>query len=78
MNPAILMKLMTAKNTFENNHPKFAAFLRRMAEKGVAEGTVIEITLTGPDGNAITGNMRVTASDMQLIDELRSLAMQQQ
>ena len=68
------MKLMNAKNKFESSHPKFAAFLQRMASQGIHEGTVIEITITQADGSAITGNMRVNASDMELIEELKNLA----
>ena len=29
INPGMMMKLMNAKNTFESNHPKFAAFVSR-------------------------------------------------
>lgn len=29
MNPASIMKLMSAKNKFQKNHPKFVAFLNR-------------------------------------------------
>ena len=78
MNPAIIMKLMGAKNTFQNNHPKFAAFCQKMVSRGIQEGTVIEITVTDPQGNAITGNMRVTESDMQIISDLQELARSQQ
>ena len=30
MNPAAIMKLMSAKNKFTSNHPKFSAFLNPM------------------------------------------------
>lgn len=77
MNPAIIMKLMNARSKFQNAHPKFASFLETMMRKGVQEGTIIEITVTGPEGNSITGNMRVTASDMELIQDLRDISLNQ-
>ena len=47
INPGMMMKLMNAKNTFESNHPKFAAFVSRFFMGGaITEGTIIEITIT--------------------------------
>ena len=49
INPGMMMKLMNAKNTFESNHPKFAAFVSRFFMGGaITEGTIIEITITRP------------------------------
>lgn len=50
MNPAMLMKLMSAKNKFVQNHPKFEAFVKAvfLGNSGITEGTVIEITVTKP------------------------------
>ena len=44
MNPAAMMKVMSAVNTFKGNHPKFMAFLSYVFSSGFPEGTVIEIT----------------------------------
>ena len=46
LNPASLMKIMSAKSVFEGNHPKFVAFVKAVFSKGMEEGTVIEITVT--------------------------------
>ena len=48
MNPAAMMKVMNAMNTFKANHPKFMAFLSYVFQGGFPEGTVIEITVTKP------------------------------
>ena len=41
INPGMMMKLMNAKNTFESNHPKFAAFVSRFFMGGaITEGTI--------------------------------------
>ena len=72
-NTNVLMKLMNARNTFSANHPKFVAFLETVTRQGVQEGCVLEVTVTRPDGKVITGNMRVTQSDLELLQELQSL-----
>jgi hypothetical protein len=45
-----------------------------MLRQGVEEGSVIEITVTSPDGVPVTGNMRVQQSDLELIRQLKELA----
>ena len=74
MNPAAIMKLMSAKNRFRGNHPKFVAFLSAVYAKGIEEGTVIEITVTKPGQDPMTANIKVQQSDLELMQELRELA----
>jgi hypothetical protein len=74
VNPAAIMKLMGAKNQFEQAHPKFAAFFKTILAQGVEEGSVIEITVTRPDGTPLTANMRVQHSDIELVQQLKELA----
>lgn len=74
VNPAAIMKLMGAKNKFEQAHPKFAAFFKTVVAQGINEGDVIEITVTKADGTPITANMRVQQSDIELIEDLKSLS----
>jgi hypothetical protein len=76
MNPASIMKIMAARSKFNAAHPKFSSFLTAMSERGVQAGTVIELTVTRPGEDPVTTNLRVTDSDMELIDELRELARQ--
>ena len=73
MNPAILMKVMNAKNTFTANHPKFAAFLNTVFRTGIEEGTIIEITVQKPGQEAITSNIKVLQSDLDLLQSLQDL-----
>lgn len=77
VNPAAIMKLMGAKNQFEKTHPKFAAFFQSVLTQGVEEGSVIEITVTKPDGTPTTANMRVQRSDIELVQGLKDLAANQ-
>ena len=74
MNPASIMKLMKAKNQFTNNHPKFVAFLNMIFSRGITEGTIIEITVTRPGEEPITSNMKVQPSDIELMEELKTIA----
>lgn len=76
INPASIMKFMGARNKFNQAHPKFAAFFKQMYTQGIEVGSVIEITVTRPDGTPVTANMRVQESDMELLQELKELAQQ--
>lgn len=74
MNPADIMKLMSAKNKFTVNHPKFVSFLNAAFSGGFEEGTIVEITVTKPGQNPLTSNIRVQQSDLELLQELKGLA----
>lgn len=74
MNPAAMFKLMGAKKIFERNHPKFAAFAKKMMEQGVAEGTVLEVTVTKPGQAPVRANIRVQESDLELLRGLKELS----
>lgn len=73
MNPASIMRIMSAKNTFTENHPKFVAFLNAVFAKGVEEGTIIEIKVMNPGQDTMTANIKVQQSDLELLQELREL-----
>lgn len=74
MNPTDAFKVVGALNKFQGNHPKFAAFLKAMFGTTIEEGTIIEITVTKPGEEPITGNMKVLASDLELVEELKNMA----
>lgn len=73
MNPASIMKIMSAKAQFERNHPKFFAFLKSVFSRPVEEGSVIEITVTRPGEEPITSNIKVQQSDLELLEGLKNL-----
>ena len=74
VNPAAIMKLMGAKSRFEQAHPKFAAFFKQTLTQGIPVGSVIEITVTRPDGTPITANMRGQEADMELLQGIKGMA----
>ena len=71
MNPASMMKIMQAKNTFEGNHPKFIAFLKAVFASKIEEGTIIEIQIKNPDGKEFASNMKIAKEDMELFQKLK-------
>lgn len=74
MNPATLMKIMSAKKQFESNHPKFLAFIKAAFGTGIVEDTIIEISVTKPGCETITSNIKVKQSDLDLLQELQQLS----
>ena len=73
LNPGTIMKLMSAKNQFSSNHPKFEAFLKSVFSRQMEEDTVIEITVTRPGEKSVTANLKVQQSDLELLEELKEL-----
>ena len=71
MNPAELFKLNADLKVFEKNHPKFLSFLRSCADRGVGEGTIVDVTLRYPDGESTHANMRLTEQDAEMLQRLR-------
>ena len=68
------MKVKSAWETFAGNHPKFPAFLSVIKQKGIHEGDVIAISITGADGKPIEMNMKITASDLKLFETLKDIS----
>ena len=73
MNPAEFLKLKSDLKTFETDHPKFPAFVRYAADRGLHEGTVVEIVLRQPDGTATKANMRLNGHDVKTLQHLRKV-----
>lgn len=73
MNPAAMFKIMQAKNTFTNNHPKVEAFVQNVLTNKIVEGTIIEVSIQRPGEEAVTTNLRVQQSDLELLQSLKEL-----
>lgn len=72
-NPAAMMKLMNAGKQFQSNHPKFTAFMNVIMSSGMPEGTVIEITVTKPNEEPITSNLKIMQSDLEMLEMMKEL-----
>lgn len=44
-------------------------------QNGIKEGSIIEINVTTPDGQSLSSNLKISAEDMELIEQLKNLAM---
>lgn len=69
MNLGNLMQLKNSWTTFTQNHPKFPKFLQA-ASTAVKEDTLIEIKITTAEGKVIETNLKVKASDIELVKNL--------
>ena len=74
MNPASILKFLSAKKQFEDNHPKFEAFVRTVLSRPLEEGTMLEVTVTRPGEKPMTGNIKLLQSDLELLAELKELS----
>jgi hypothetical protein len=45
-------------------------FFQAVSSRALEEGTVIEVTVTRPDGEQMASNVRLTAEDIALFREL--------
>ena len=66
MNLGNLMHLKNSWATFTQNHPKFL----QAAGTAVKEDTLIEIKITTAEGKVIETNLKVKASDIELVKNL--------
>lgn len=72
MNIQSMMQMKKTWNTFTANHPKFPGFLKA-AQGTLREGTIIEFKITTPEGRTIESNLKLTASDMELMETIRQM-----
>lgn len=68
-----LQKGKQSWDTFKRNHPKFPEFLKYITNKGVTEGTNIEITVTYPDGQNVKSNVKLKAQDVEIFNSMKGL-----
>ena len=66
-NVSQLLKLRALRNRFEKNHPKFFPFMKAAKTRALEEGSLIEISVTPPDGEMISTYLKVQASDLELL-----------
>jgi len=68
-----IMKMKSAWDTFTNNHHKFMPFLQAVGREAIGDGTVIEVSVKSPDGKEYNTNMRLTQSDLELFEKMRTM-----
>ncbi|GFI38240.1 hypothetical protein AALA13_06555 [Lachnospiraceae bacterium 50-23] len=70
---AMIQKLKTSMDTFRNNHPKFPLFLDAVSKDTLMEGTIIEITVTTPQGKNYCTNVKLKPEDMELMESFKNM-----
>ncbi|WP_242842001.1 hypothetical protein [Lachnospira multipara] len=73
-NPMNMMKIKGALTQFSANHPKFVAFLRDTFATGIPADSIIELTVTKPGANPVTTNIKITQSDLELLEQIKELS----
>ena len=70
---AMIQKLKSDVNRFRANHPKFPAFLDTIQKNAMQNGTIVEITVTTPDGRRYESNLKLKQEDLDLLEMFRHL-----
>lgn len=73
--PAALFQLMNLWNRFQNSHPKFPKFLKAVTQNGIKEGSIVEIRVTTAEGESFDSNLKITADDMEMIEQIKNMSM---
>lgn len=73
MNPKQLLQIAGLWKKFCANHPRFPRFLQAVAKEGIGEDTIISVEVKTPDGKTYNANIKLLASDMELIDTLKQI-----
>lgn len=74
-NPAALLQMMNLWNRFQRNHPKFPKFLKAVVQSGIKEGSIIEIKVTTAEGESFDSNLKISADDMEMIEQIRNMTL---
>lgn len=72
MNPMALMHFKPLFEKFRDRHPKFVQFFG-YAGQSLGEDALVEISVTDPEGKKIVTNMKITAEDLELYQNIQEL-----
>lgn len=70
---AMLQQLKSGIDRFRAGHPKFPLFLKAVSQDALREGSVVEISVTTPEGKNYCSNVRLNADDIELMDTFKNL-----
>ncbi len=73
VNPAMIFKIKSMWDEFTRSHPKLPRFFQAVVSHPLEEGTIIELTIQRPNGDTLTSNVKLTASDLELVEQLKEL-----
>lgn len=73
INPVKLLQMKSAWDAFQRNHPKLPQFMKAVGKGALAEGTVMELTVTTAEGKTLSTNLKITAQDMEMIRQIQEI-----
>lgn len=73
MDFSAITKIKGAWDTFTKNHPKLMPFVEAVGREAIADGTIVEVKVTSPDGREYNTNMKITQSDIDLFAQFRGM-----
>ncbi len=73
INPADMFRIKKDWDTFVRNHPKFPLFLNAVKNTPIEAGSVIELNITTADGRNLCSNVKLTQSDLDMIEDLKKM-----
>ena len=79
MNLSQLGKLQELKkhlDIFRSNHPKFPLFLGSVTREALEEGTLLEMSVTTPEGKHFETNLKLKSEDLEFIRAIQSMTKQ--
>lgn len=69
---ALIQKVKPLIDTFRIEHPKFGLFLNAVRQDAVRKDSIIEITVTSPEGKSYTTNIKLTENDLELLEMMKT------
>ena len=76
-NPAKLLHLKRELDAFSGRHPKFLRYLAYISDHYLEEGSVLDLTVSDPQGRSLHGNAKLSAEDVAFLQEVRAVLAQQ-
>lgn len=71
INPMKAMALKAEYSKFQNRHPKVLPFFNAVYNNALKENTIIEMQVSTEDGGHYASNIKLTAEDIRLFQELK-------
>lgn len=63
----------TSIERFRSNHPKFPLFVNAVSQDALMEGTIIDITVTSPEGKQYSSNIKLKEEDIELMKMIQQM-----
>lgn len=70
-NPMKIMQMQSTWKAFVERHPKLPMFIRAVGSQALAEGTILEIKVTKPDGTNMVTNLKLSDEDLDAIRKVQ-------